>query len=137
MTRTSRGTATLGNLLIGNLVGTSADGSRAVANGQDGITIGSSSDNTVGGVNGLNADGSIASMSGNLISGNTSAGLTITGFPPRPATWSWATRSAWTWKASAVPNGLEGILVNSGASNNTIGAANLDGRPPTSSRATP
>ena len=60
----------LGNLVIGNLVGTRADGEVTVANGQDGILLGNSAENTIGGVNVFYPDGSLSTLNGNLISGN-------------------------------------------------------------------
>ena len=48
--------------MLGNLVGTRADGEGPVANGQDGILLGNSAANTIGGANGFYPDGSISSL---------------------------------------------------------------------------
>ena len=59
------------NLVAGNFIGTNAAGTAAVANGQGGVIITSSaSDNTVGGA---------TASSLNVIAGNTSDGVEITG----------------------------------------------------------
>ena len=58
----SRGAAKQGNLVLGNLVGTSADGKGPVANGHDGILLGNSAKNTIGGANGFYPDGSLSSL---------------------------------------------------------------------------
>ena len=71
------GSTDLGNLVIGNLVGTRADGTLVLGNGQYGIMLGSTTANTIGGVNGLNPDGSISSLLGNVLSGNASGGPAV------------------------------------------------------------
>ena len=117
----------VGNLVIGNLLGTSADGSRAVSNGQDGITISNSSGNTVGGANILNADGSFASMTGNLLSGNLGNGIDVNSSQSTNNLIEGNRIGTNLGGAGAIPNSLQGVLVESGASNNTVGAASLDG----------
>ena len=57
-----------GTLVQGNLIGLSALGTNAIANGYDGITINGSSGNTIGGS---------ASGARNIISGNTNYGVAI------------------------------------------------------------
>ena len=56
------------NIIQGNLIGLSALGTNAIANGYDGITINGSSGNTIGGS---------ASGARNIISGNTNYGIAI------------------------------------------------------------
>ena len=116
-----------GNLVLGNLVGTSADGKGPVANGNDGILLGNSAANTVGGANGFYPDGTISSLSGNLISGNTSAGVELNGNSTTGNLVLGNRIGMDLTGQTAVPNDLEGVLVYMGASNNTIGAANVDG----------
>ena len=116
-----------GNVILGNLVGTRAGGSGTVGNASTGIELDNSAKNTIGGVNGLNPDGSLSSFNGNLVSGNVSYGLqfnnTLTAgnlaIGNRIGTDLSGTR--------ALPNADDGVLITFGASNNTIGAANLDG----------
>ena len=116
-----------GNLVIGNLLGTSADGSRAVSNGFDGITISNSSGNTVGGANTLNADGSFASMTGNLLSGNLGDGIDVNSGQSTDNLIEGNRIGTNLGGTGAIPNSLEGALIEAGPSNNTLGAANLDG----------
>ncbi len=117
----------VGNLVIGNLLGTSANGSRAVSNAQDGITISSSSGNTVGGANTLNSDGTFATMTGNLLSGNLGEGIAINESPSTGNLIEGNRIGTNLGGTGAIPNSLEGVLIESGPSNNTIGAANSDG----------
>src|SRR5208283_2922903 len=117
----------LGNVILGNLVGTSADGLGSVGNASIGIIVGDSANNTIGGVNGLNPDGSLSTFNGNLVSGNQSYGMqfnnTLTAgnlaIGNRIGTDLSGTR--------ALPNTDDGVLITLGALHNTIGAANLDG----------
>ncbi len=65
------GSGTTGNLVAGNFIGTNATGTVAIANGGNGITIGSgASDNTIGGS---------TTAVGNLISGNAGYGIQVDG----------------------------------------------------------
>ena len=50
-----------------------------VANGNDGILLGNSAENTIGGANGFYPDGTISSLSGNLISGNAVCRVELNG----------------------------------------------------------
>ena len=121
------GSTDLGNLVIGNLVGTRADGTLVLGNVQYGIMLGSTTANTIGGVNGLNPDGSISSLLGNVLSGNAQRGLQFNGSSTTGNLILGNRIGTDLAGATARPNGEEGILIILGASNNTIGAANLDG----------
>ena len=121
------GSTDLGNLVIGNLVGTRADGTLVLGNVQYGIMLGSTTANTIGGVNGLNPDGSISSLLGNVLSGNAQGGLQFNGSSTTGNLILGNRIGTDLAGATARPNGEEGILIILGASNNTIGAANLDG----------
>jgi len=61
---------TVGNLILGDFIGTNLSGVARIGNTGDGIDVFSSSNDTIGGT---------ATGSGNLISGNTGTGLSITG----------------------------------------------------------
>ncbi len=63
------GATTTGNRVLGNFIGTNADGNAAIANGIDGIVINGAPGNVIGG----------AKSVGNLISGNQRAGVFIFG----------------------------------------------------------
>jgi hypothetical protein len=116
-----------GNLLLGNLVGTLADGGGVLANGQNGILLGNSTANTIGGLNSLNPDGTLSSLSGNLISGNAFAGIELNGSSTTGNLVIGNRIGTDLRGANPRPNGLDGVLVDMGASNNTIGAASTDG----------
>ena len=73
---------TTGNVVQGNLIGTKADGTTALANGL-GVFVTGTAANTIGGT---------AAGAGNVISGNTGDGVNIGGNGPLPNTVSW-------WKA--------------------------------------
>ena len=116
-----------GNVILGNLVGTSANGSGTVGNASIGIIVGDSANNTIGGVNSLFPDGSLSSFDGNLVSGNLSDGLqfnnTLTAGNVALGNRIGTDLSG----RRALPNAADGVLIQIGASNNTIGATNLDG----------
>ena len=61
---------TSGNVIQGNYIGTDAAGSTAIANGQEGINANNSASNTIGGT---------SAAARNVISGNSSDGITIVG----------------------------------------------------------
>jgi hypothetical protein len=117
----------LGNIVLGNLIGTRADGTLVVGNGEDGIQIGDSAANTIGGSNSLNPDGSIASLRGNVASGNQRRGIQLNGSLTTGNLIVGNRIGTDLAGATARPNSEEGILVYLGASNNTIGAPNSDG----------
>lgn len=100
------GTGTTENIVTGNRIGTNAAGNAALANGIGGLII------TAG------ADGNIVS-SGNIISGNTNAGIWLAGDVENTL----VEGNHIGLGASgnhAVPNSFAGIYVVGGASNNRI-----------------
>ncbi len=78
------GAGTSGTTVEGNLIGTNAAGTAAIANGGDGVEISGAYSNTIGGA---------TASARNIISGNTTDGVEITA-QGRPATLSPATLSA-------------------------------------------
>ena len=64
------GATTVSNLFQGNFIGTSIDGSRALGNALDGVTINGAAGNTIGG---------LEPGAGNVISGNQANGVDVTG----------------------------------------------------------
>ncbi len=106
-----------GNTVEGNLIGTDAAGTAAVANGDDGITvIATSTGNTIGGD---------TAEQRNVISGNTRSGISIDG-----ATGNTALRNFIGLNAAgsgAVPNGRRGVALTNNANSNTIGGGGFDG----------
>ena len=95
------------NLIEGNLVGTDASGTVALAYATDGIDI--SSDDTVGGT---------AARAGNVISGNGHYGIYVGGSGNLVAGNKIGTDITGT---VAITNGVYGIGIGGGASGNTIG----------------
>jgi hypothetical protein len=100
------------NLVLGNKIGTSADGLTAVANQSDGIQMINANNNTIG--------------SGNVISGNGTSGVEIDQQPERTATGNLITgnligTNAGGLAAPATSSQRFGVLV-SNAQDNSIGA---------------
>ena len=89
--------------------------------------VGDSANNTIGGVNVLDPDGSLISFSGNLLSGNASQGPAIQQHPDGRQPGDRQPDRHQPLGHSCPPELHEGVLITLGASNNTIGAANLDG----------
>ncbi|MEK7950730.1 M12 family metallopeptidase [Luteolibacter soli] len=104
------GSGTSGNQVLGNYIGTNPAGTAARANGAGGVIVtGGAHDQVIG-----------STTVGNLISGNTSAGLWLTGAGVSNNT----VRGNWIGTDvtgnAAVPNSFAGGYVISGASNNLI-----------------
>ncbi|MFI5456220.1 MAG: beta strand repeat-containing protein [Isosphaerales bacterium] len=101
------------NVVECNLIGTNAAGTAALPNGQDGVGIdGSATNNTIGGT---------LSSELNVISGNTNAGISISGPGASGNTVAGnliGTNSAGT---AALANGGDGVSLDGGATANTIG----------------
>jgi CSLREA domain-containing protein len=100
-----------GNTVQGDFVGTDATGSSALGNDDDGIYV-STSDNTIGG-GGAGA--------GNVISGNTGSGVHIEGSIANGNTVSGNLIGTDASGTQQLGNKDDGILINAGAANNTIG----------------
>jgi hypothetical protein len=104
------------NLVEGDYIGTSASGSAKLANVQSGVAIfAAATNNTIGGV---------ASGTGNVLSGNGSNGVYISdsGTTGNLVDGDYI-GTDWTGKV-AVPN-YDGVVIQNGAANNTIGALTL------------
>ena len=125
-------TAKSGTLVSGNFIGTDPSGTYAVGNGSDGILVYGSSANTIGG-----ATGSAGTGLGNVISGNSQAGIQIDNPGGTEAIDNLVignligTNVAGTARLS---NGSDGVQIEN-ASGNIIGGASR--RTATSSRGTP
>lgn len=114
------GAGTNGNVVIGNYIGTRADGLGAVPNGQSGVSIPNGARN--------NRVGGAASGEGNLISGNHDFGIFISDAgtsgnrvlgnligPDRTGN-------------ATIGQGLGGVIIQNGASSNAIGDGTSAGR---------
>ena len=110
------GTAS-GNLVQGNKIGTNFDGTAAIPNGLDGITINNAPNNLIGGT---------TAGAGNLISGNGSVGIQLFG----PLTQGNVIEGNALGLDSAgrptLPNRAGGIFVNTGPLNNQVGGTAPD-----------
>lgn len=108
------GADTSKNLVVGNYIGTDVNGSAALANAEDGVTLSKSArGNSVG--------GAIAGQ-GNVISGNAGNGVQISGLAPASGDTSnnvvagnYIGTSA--SGAAALPNTMDGVLIDSTADN--------------------
>ena len=105
-----------GNKVEGNLIGTNAAGTSALANGFTGVTILDASNNTVGGT---------TSSARNVISGNTQHGVLI----QKSSASATGNRVEGNYigtdinGTADVGNVLEGILITGGATSNTVGGS--------------
>ena len=104
----------VGNTIKGNKIGTTADGTAAMANGYDGIALTDGShDNIIGGT-------TLADR--NIISGNTLCGIGLRdGANNNTIDYNLIGLNA--AGAGAIPNGLAGVCLFSGANDNNIGSS--------------
>ncbi len=102
-----------GNIIQGNHIGTDISGTLAIANAEEGIEVRSNT-NLIGGAN---------SGDGNLISGNTAYGISITQTTATDNVVQGNKIGTNLAGDAALPNGNSGIIVLAGASNNLIGGA--------------
>lgn len=106
------GVGTTGNTVVGNFIGTTAQGDAAAANGRDGVAV---AGGATGNMIGLGATG------GNLISGNLRDGVSIRGAGTSGNTVRGNFVGLNQPGAAAIPNGRAGVWVADGADGNTIG----------------
>ena len=106
------------NIVAGNRIGTNAAGTAAVPNGRNGVVIrDGAGGNTIGRQGTAIGD----AQERNVISGNTANGILISNDPTANNLIAGnfiGTNAAGT---SAIPNQLNGVLIDQGAQNNTIG----------------
>ncbi|MCA1685071.1 MAG: right-handed parallel beta-helix repeat-containing protein, partial [Planctomycetia bacterium] len=100
-----------GNLIEGNFIGTDATGAAALGNAAQGVYLLDSPSNTVGGT---------SAAAGNVISGNLGNGVRVGG---AAATGNLIEGNLIGTNAggAAIANALDGVLLQLGASNNTVG----------------
>jgi hypothetical protein len=107
-----RGAGATANIVEGNYIGTNAAGKAVLGNGGDGVFINDMSSNTIGGT---------TTGARNIIAGNAGNGIHITGAGGTNNVVegnSIGTNAAGT---AALGNSANGVLIEGGASNNTIG----------------
>jgi hypothetical protein len=127
------GNGTTANLIEGNYIGTDPSGSVAIQNSTTGSTIGcgvviggGASNNTIGGSLG-------ASISGNMISGNSSDGVLLTGddttanavegnyIGTTPTLVQTDAATGAIYGSAGIPNGGDGVHITDSSSDNMIG----------------
>lgn len=101
-----------GNAVEGNLIGTDVSGTADLGNGVDGVHIGASANNRVGGT-------SVAAR--NVISGNDANGVQIFGVGASSNTVEGNYVGTNSTGTAALPNFSGGVALSFGASNNTVG----------------
>ncbi|WP_292933298.1 cadherin-like domain-containing protein [Noviherbaspirillum sp.] len=100
------------NVILGNYVGVNSLGTGAIANAGAGIEVANASGNIIGGT---------AAGAGNIISGNTGAGLEINASNGTTVLGNYiGVNAAGT---GAIGNGSSGVWIYSASSNNTIGGS--------------
>jgi hypothetical protein len=104
--------AGLGNTVQGNLIGTDVHGQVALGNGLDGVFI----------------DGPNNSVTGNVISGNSQSGVEILGAGATANLVNGNDIGTDSNGLKAIPNAANGVIIDSGASGNTIGGNNATDR---------
>jgi hypothetical protein len=107
---------TSGNVVQGNLIGLDISGHAPLANLNGVRIVNGASGNTIGGIAGVGG-----AYFGNFISGNTQVGVIISG----SHTTGNLVQTNWIgpdfFGGNSSPNGLQGVLLQHGASNNVIG----------------
>jgi hypothetical protein len=111
---------TRNNVIQGNFIGLSADGSTAVGNGSDGISIfGGAPSNIIGGT---------AAGAGNVISGNTFSGVTLSGSGTINTVVQGNLIGLNPSGTTKIPNGGNGVALFGGSQQNTIGGTTAGAR---------
>ena len=109
----------MGNTISGNFIGTDASGMVALPNRDKGVSISDgASHNTIGGV---------TAAQRNIISGNGTVGVGITGTGSISNTVIGNYIGTDVSGTSALPNGVDGVRISDGASHNAIGG-NTEGQ---------
>ncbi len=115
---TSSGANTTGTIVAGNYIGVNAAATAALPNGSDGVYIFNGAQNNRIGVNGSDVD---AAAEGNLISGNTGVGVTLSDSGTNSNIVAGNLIGTDASGAAALPNYYGGIDILGGAQSNRIG----------------
>jgi hypothetical protein len=112
-----------GNVISGDFIGVALDGATVKANGNDSVLIEAGAfNNTVGGLNTLNPDGTFKALAaGNVISGNSAVGVEISGAGTKQNLVEGDFIGTDSKGMKDVGNDGQGVELDSGAANNTIG----------------
>jgi hypothetical protein len=111
---------TSNNFVFGNFIGTDVSGTVALGNGQDGILIDSTSGNSIGGIP---QNGGSAQTGRNVISGNKQMGVDIRGAGSTNNKVHDNFIGTDASGAAALGNTRYGVVIQSGASGNTVGGS--------------
>jgi parallel beta-helix repeat protein len=114
------GTGTNLNVVAGNYIGTNAAGTAALGNGNNGVWILQGAEDNQIGTNGTDAD---AAREGNIISGNSFSGVTITDAGTSGNLIAGNRIGTDVTGQTALPNGEYGVNIANGAQNDTIGGS--------------
>lgn len=106
------GTGAIGNQVVGNLIGTSLSGAAAVPNSADGVLVTVAGANIIGGTN---------SGAGNLISGNSSDGIELSGVSTTNTTVLGNRIGTDATGTAALANSVHGVNINTSSRSNVIG----------------
>jgi hypothetical protein len=107
------GSDTTGNTVIGNYIGTDVSGTAALPNGANGMDIGAPN-NTIGG---------LTPGARNVVSGNGSNGVMLAGPDSHNNTVVGNCIGTDASGTGALPNTYNGVAIQDGAANNTVGSA--------------
>ena len=114
---------TTGNLIEGNYIGTNTSGAASIPNGAFGMVIGAgASGNTVGN---SDHDLGVCNRACNLISGNGTSGVIITGSGTTNNTIQGNYIGTNAGGTSAIPNANVGVSIADGASDNRVGGTGI------------
>lgn len=109
------GVQAIHNVVWANYIGTNATGTAAVPNSSDGVRIDGASHNTIGGSTPVRA---------NLISGNGQNGVTLTNAGAQLNTVQGNLIGVAANAITSLGNGIDGVGIDDGATNNLIGGVN-------------
>jgi hypothetical protein len=101
---------------VGNFIGTNRTGTAAVGNGGFGIHVNAGAANTIGGASAIDSKTGRLPGRGNLVSANATGGILL-----QAATGTLVQGNYVVTGARAQGNGLDGVHLEGGASNNTVG----------------
>ncbi len=120
------GTSATGNVIAGNYIGTTANGDASLANQGDGVVISAGADNNWIGVNPVSGGPGNADQR-DFISGNQDEGISIQGSTGNVVAGDYIGTNA--AGDAALGNGIDGVDIRAGASNNWIGVNSVSGGP--------
>ena len=114
--------ASTGNVLERNSVGLNSGGDTAIANGAAGIQLDNGAyHNTIGGLNTLHPNGTIATLIGNVVSGNIGRGIDLYNAGTNNNLIEGNLVGVAPDGSNSIPNTIDGLTIEAGAASNTVG----------------